>query len=97
MPQGFLLFQKIVRGIKAEFLNKQQILGLLKGDLRITAGAKHILEGIHKDAYDAFNSSRNIMAVLDKVIENRKNGRPDDPLSVGATLMHPVRNAFSNP
>ena len=32
------------------------------------AGAKHILDGVHPDAYEAFNSSRNIEAVVAKVI-----------------------------
>ena len=32
------------------------------------AGAKHILDGVHPDAYEAFNSSRNIEAVVEKVI-----------------------------
>ena len=31
------------------------------------AGAKHILDGVHPDAYEAFNSSRNIEAVVAKV------------------------------
>ena len=30
------------------------------------AGAKHILDGVHPDAYEAFNSSRNIEAVVAK-------------------------------
>ena len=52
------------------------IIRLIKHDLRIQAGAKHILDGLHKDAYDAFNSSRNIVGVLDRVLELRAKGTP---------------------
>ena len=69
----------------------KMIVRLIKHDLRIQAGAKHILDGLHKDAYEAFNSTRNIMKVLDKVLELRKNGTPNGPLEVGISLMHPVQ------
>ena len=55
------------------------------------AGAKHILEALHKDAHDAFNSSRNIEKVLDKISELRQSGKPNGPLEVGVTLLHPVQ------
>ena len=56
---------------------------IMKGDLKIQvaqflslfckcinihqAGAKHILDGLHPDAYEAFNSGKNIEAVVAKV------------------------------
>jgi DNA ligase-3 len=55
------------------------------------AGAKPILEALHKDANDAFNSFRNIEKVVDKIIELRQSGRPDGSLDVGVSLMHPVQ------
>ena len=36
----------------------KMVIRLVKADLKIQAGAKHILDGLHKDAYEAFNSSR---------------------------------------
>ena len=48
----------------------------LKGDLKIQAGAKHVLDALHPDAHEAFNSSRNIEKVLDKVVELRLAGTP---------------------
>ena len=64
---------------------------LMKADLRIQAGAKHILDGLHPEAYEAFNASRNIAAVVGRVLELRRLGRPRDSLSLGASLMMPVQ------
>ena len=47
----------------------KMIVRLIKGDLRMTAGAKHILDGLHKDAHESFNSSRQIDTVLSKIVE----------------------------
>ena len=69
----------------------KMIIRLIKGDLRMTAGAKHILDALHKDAHEAFNSSRQINTVLDKVVQLRENGTPNGPLDVEATLMTPVQ------
>ena len=64
---------------------------LMKGDLKIQAGAKHILEALHPDAHDTFNSSRNIDRVIEKVVELRKTGKPQGKLDIGASLMQPVQ------
>ena len=69
----------------------KMVIRLIKADLKIQAGAKHILDGLHKDAYEAFNSSRNLPKVLDRVEELREKGKPDGALDVGVTLMHPVQ------
>ena len=69
----------------------KMVIRLIKADLKIQAGAKHILDGLHKDAYEAFNSSRNLAKVLDRVEELREKGTPDGALDVGVTLMHPVQ------
>ena len=49
------------------------------------------MEALHSDANDAFNSSRNIEKVLDKILELRQSGKPDGPLEVGISLLHPVQ------
>ncbi len=69
----------------------KMVIRLIKADLKIQAGAKHILDGLHKDAHDAFNSSRNIQKVTERIIELRENGTPNGPLEVGVSLMHPVQ------
>lgn len=58
----------------------KMLVRLIKGDLRIQAGAKHILEALHKDAYEAFNSSRNIERVIEKVLKLWTSGKPDGAL-----------------
>jgi len=69
----------------------KMFIRLMKHDLRIQAGAKHILEGIHPEAYEAFNSSRNVVKVIDQVLEVREAGTPKASLNVGATIMQPVQ------
>ena len=69
----------------------KMFIRLMKGDLRIQAGAKHILDGVHHDAYESFNSTRNITAVIDKVIELAEKGDTKSPLNLGASLMQPVQ------
>uniref|UniRef100_A0A915B2S5 DNA ligase 3 n=1 Tax=Parascaris univalens TaxID=6257 RepID=A0A915B2S5_PARUN len=51
---------------RATPLELQFILRLIKKDLRINAGAKHILDGIKKGAYEAFQNSRDLKSVLEK-------------------------------
>ena len=52
---------------------------MIKGDLRIQSGPKHILEALHPDANDAFNSSREVIHKYLKikagltVLDNVKN------------------------
>uniref|UniRef100_A0A0A9WG25 DNA ligase n=2 Tax=Lygus hesperus TaxID=30085 RepID=A0A0A9WG25_LYGHE len=42
------------------------IIRLVKHDLRIYAGAKHILDAVHEDAYEAFQASRDINSIIRK-------------------------------
>lgn len=64
----------------------KMVVRLIKGDLRINAGAKHILSGVHSDAYEAFQTTRDIDTVLDKIISGNT-----DELKMSATLLTPVR------
>lgn len=47
-------------------LELQYVLRLIKKDLRFNAGAKHILEGIKIGAYEAYQNSRDLKAVIEK-------------------------------
>lgn len=49
------------------------IIRLIKHDLRINAGAKHILEALAKDAYTMYQNSRNLKEVVDKFAGNVSN------------------------
>ncbi|CAG2221094.1 LIG3 [Mytilus edulis] len=44
---------------------------LIKHDLRINAGAKHILDGLDENAYAAFQASRDLKDVVERVMEGR--------------------------
>ncbi|GFO42469.1 DNA ligase [Plakobranchus ocellatus] len=73
---------------------------LIKHDLRINAGAKHILDGLDPNAYAAFQASRDLRDVVNRVSKNQAGtsggdageGKPalKKGLSVRASLMTPV-------
>lgn len=44
------------------------IIRLIRHDLRMNAGAKHILQGIHADAYEVYQSTRDLDAVVSKCL-----------------------------
>ncbi|XP_036381154.1 DNA ligase 3 [Megalops cyprinoides] len=71
------------------------IIRLIKHDLKMNAGAKHVLDAVDPNAYDAFKASRNLGDVIDRVLRNQQeasNGSgPRKILSVEATLMTPVQ------
>lgn len=68
---------------------------LVKHDLKINSGAKHILDAVDPNAYDAFKASRNLGDVIDRVLRNQQdasNGTgPRKILSIEASLMTPVQ------
>ncbi|KAK6175663.1 hypothetical protein SNE40_014070 [Patella caerulea] len=74
----------------------KMVVRLIKHDLRINSGAKHILDGLDPNAYEAFQASRNLRDVVDRVLTNHKeaeeNGKPGivKKLSIKACLMTPV-------
>ncbi|CAK1544132.1 unnamed protein product [Leptosia nina] len=85
-------FKKIVK--KCSLNDITMLIRLIKGDLRINAGPKHILEGVHPDAYKVFQTSRDLDMVLDKVLLNNSNIKRKDasPKTVHAklSLMTPI-------
>uniref|UniRef100_A0A8C1XDS1 DNA ligase n=1 Tax=Cyprinus carpio TaxID=7962 RepID=A0A8C1XDS1_CYPCA len=68
---------------------------LVKHDLKINSGAKHVLDAVDPNAHDAFKASRNLGDVIDRVLRNQQdasNGTgPRKILSVEASLMTPVQ------
>ncbi|CAH0399223.1 unnamed protein product [Chilo suppressalis] len=70
------------------------LIRLIKGDLRINAGPKHILEGVHPDAYTAFQTSRDLNMVLDRVLSNNSGVKHKDAAQTSVqaklVLMTPV-------
>ncbi|XP_041657063.1 DNA ligase 3 [Cheilinus undulatus] len=71
------------------------IIRLIKHDLKMNAGAKHVLDAVDPNAYDAFKASRNLGDVIERVLRNQQeasNGSgPRKLLSVEASLMTPVQ------
>uniref|UniRef100_A0A7N8XVE0 DNA ligase n=1 Tax=Mastacembelus armatus TaxID=205130 RepID=A0A7N8XVE0_9TELE len=71
------------------------IIRLIKHDLKMNAGAKHVLDAVDPNAYDAFKASRNLSDVIERVLRNQQeasNGSgPRKLLTVEASLMTPVQ------
>ncbi|KAG7217137.1 hypothetical protein INR49_027678 [Caranx melampygus] len=71
------------------------IIRLIKHDLKMNAGAKHVLDALDPNAYDAFKASRNLGDVVERVLRNHQessNGSgPRKLLTVEASLMTPVQ------
>lgn len=64
------------------------VIRLIKGDLRMGAGAKHILEGVHPDAYQAYQASRDLDSVIEKCLDVKTEGK--NAVKAEITLMTPV-------
>nr|XP_057943444.1 DNA ligase 3 [Doryrhamphus excisus] len=71
------------------------IIRLIKHDLKMNAGAKHVLDAVDPNAYDAFKASRNLGDVIERVLRNQEeasNGSgPRKLLTIEASLMTPVQ------
>lgn len=68
------------------------IIRLIKHDLKMNAGAKHVLDALDPNAYDAFKASRNLGDVVERVLQNQQQAPGmKRTLSVKATLMTPVQ------
>uniref|UniRef100_A0A8C5HR93 DNA ligase n=2 Tax=Gouania willdenowi TaxID=441366 RepID=A0A8C5HR93_GOUWI len=71
------------------------IIRLIKHDLKMNSGAKHVLDALDPNAYDAFKASRNLGDVVERVLRNQQeasNGSGQRKLlTVEASLMTPVQ------
>ncbi|CAG9769457.1 unnamed protein product [Ceutorhynchus assimilis] len=63
-------FSKIIKTLTPDDL--KTIIRLIKHDLRMGAGAKHVLEGIHPDAYNVYKTSKDLDGVVERCFGNRK-------------------------
>lgn len=67
----------------------KMIIRLVKHDLRINAGPKHILEAVHPDAYQAFQTTRDIDIVVMKCVPTV--GEPTQTaLKIDVKILTPV-------
>ncbi|NWU50943.1 DNLI3 ligase, partial [Dromas ardeola] len=71
------------------------IIRLIKHDLKMNAGAKHVLDALDPNAYEAFKASRNLQDVVERVLKNQQEAETipglKRTLSVQASLMTPVQ------
>ncbi|XP_040036833.2 DNA ligase 3 isoform X2 [Gasterosteus aculeatus] len=71
------------------------IIRLIKHDLKMNSGAKHVLDAVDPNAYDAFKASRNLGDVIERVLRNQQEASdgsgPRKLLTVEASLMTPVQ------
>ncbi|NXN32756.1 DNLI3 ligase, partial [Nycticryphes semicollaris] len=71
------------------------IIRLIKHDLKMNAGAKHVLDALDPNAYEAFKASRNLQDVVERVLKNQQEAEEmpglKRTLSVQASLMTPVQ------
>ncbi|CAK1579517.1 unnamed protein product [Parnassius mnemosyne] len=85
-------FKKIVK--KCSLDDLKMLIRLIKGDLRINAGPKHILEGVHPDAYNVFQTSRDLKMVLDRILSQSDKIKHKDSfqksMQAKLVLMTPV-------
>ncbi|KAL3311486.1 DNA ligase 3, partial [Cichlidogyrus casuarinus] len=74
------------------------IMRLIKHDLRMNAGSKHILDGLDAQAYDIFQASHDLDSLIKKITNAKspKKASPEKPtlmkdLSVSVKVMTPIR------
>ncbi|XP_068124700.1 DNA ligase 3 isoform X2 [Hyperolius riggenbachi] len=68
------------------------IIRLIKHDLKMNSGAKHVLDALDPNAHDAFKASRNLGDVVERVLRNQQEAPGmQRTLSIQATLMTPVQ------
>ncbi|XP_020369051.2 DNA ligase 3 isoform X1 [Rhincodon typus] len=71
------------------------IIRLIKHDLRMNSGAKHVLDALDPNAYDAFKASRNLQDVVNRVLQNQQESEHvpglKKILSIKANLLTPVQ------
>lgn len=60
------------------------VIRLVKHDLRMNAGAKHILEGVHPKAYESYQACRDLQQVIDTCLFGVVSK------SVGISVMTPI-------
>ncbi|XP_014242253.1 DNA ligase 3 isoform X3 [Cimex lectularius] len=68
----------------------KMIVRLVKHDLRINAGAKHILDAVDENAYQAFQASRDINSIIKTVDFSDKKDKKGQSMNVDINILTPV-------
>uniref|UniRef100_A0A915PVD4 DNA ligase 3 n=1 Tax=Setaria digitata TaxID=48799 RepID=A0A915PVD4_9BILA len=90
-PCSSLIFYR--NGVSS--LELKYIIRLIMKDLRVNAGAKHILEGLRKGAYEIFQNSRDLHIVIEKCREISEE--KSLPLESDIILNTPVKPMLAEP
>lgn len=86
------LLTKIARHCTVNDL--QTVIRLIKSDLKIQAGPKHVLDALDPNAHEAFKASQDLADVLDRIKEKKLSGKQ---LEVRAVIMTPVAPMLAEP
>ncbi|BES96201.1 DNA ligase [Nesidiocoris tenuis] len=86
-------FSKIA--VKCTSNDLKLIIRLVKHDLRINAGAKHILDAVHEKAYEAFQASRDINSIVSQA--GPSNVSKNSALSVDMKILVPILPMLAQP
>ncbi|CAG2221092.1 LIG3 [Mytilus edulis] len=70
---------------------------LITRDLKMNAGAKIILNGLDKNAYDAFQASRDLKDVVQRVKHGQSKPGNSEPINIRTLLMTPVLPMLAQP
>ncbi|XP_023218097.1 DNA ligase 3-like [Centruroides sculpturatus] len=87
------ILQKITQRCTGNDL--KMIIRLITHDLRFNAGPKHILDGIHPSAYEAFQTSHDLKSIIQRINEEGKNG--ESSLSKQLAVLTPVLPMLAEP
>ncbi|CAG9537991.1 unnamed protein product [Cercopithifilaria johnstoni] len=86
-----LHFSKICELVSC--LELKYVIRLIMKDLRVNAGAKHILKGLRKGAYEMFQNSRNLRTVIEKCQHSDK----EKSMESGIVLNTPIKPMLAEP
>jgi DNA ligase 3 len=84
-------FESIIKKLSTGDL--RTIIRLIKHDLKMNCGARHVLDALHPDAYNAFQKSRN----LKNIIKDFSGNKPKSSKSSGLQVMIPISPMLAEP
>ncbi|XP_065157594.1 DNA ligase 3 [Atheta coriaria] len=71
----------------------KMIIRLIKHDLRMNAGAKHILDAVHPEAYESYQSTRDLKTVIERCLSSKGNSK----VNKGIQVLTPVLPMLAEP
>ncbi|CAC5407617.1 LIG3 [Mytilus coruscus] len=78
-------------------VSPKMFVRLITRDLKMNAGAKIILNGLDKNAYDAFQASRDLKDVVQRAMNRGSKPGNSKPINIRTLLMTPVLPMLAQP